>query len=193
MKKGVRFFFAGLMNLSAAGLVFAMPAVAAMAPSPDRTNALATEQRITEQVRHELVMLPRFGIFDNLEYKVEGGTVTLMGQVRNPVLKEDAAGSVKHIEGVEQVKNEIEVLPVSLNDDRIRRQVAGAVLSDPRLSRYAIQPVPPIHVIVKNGNVDLEGMVRDQADKDAAGLRANGVFGAFSVQNNLQVEKAITR
>jgi hyperosmotically inducible protein len=112
-----------------------------------------------------------------------------MGQVARPTLKSDAENVVKKIEGVEHVKNEIEVLPVSPNDDRIRRAVFRAVYSDPTMERYAIQAVPPIHIIVKNGNVALEGVVATEADKNIAGIRANGVSGVFSVTNNLRVEK----
>jgi hyperosmotically inducible protein len=134
-------------------------------------------------------MLPQFGIFDNLAYKIDGGTVTLLGQVRNAVLKDEAEQAVKHIEGVDRVENQIEILPVSFNDDRIRRQVARAIFNQPRLFSYAIQPVPPIHIIVQNGRVDLEGMVRNQGDKNVAFIMANGVPGVFAVQNDLQVEK----
>jgi hyperosmotically inducible periplasmic protein len=146
------------------------------------------EQRLTAEVHHALVMIPQFTIFDNLSYRVEGGTVTLYGQVRNAIVKDEAQSSVRSLEGVERVINRIEILPVSLNDDRIRRQVAVALLNDPRLSSYAIQPVPPIHIIVKNGHVDLQGVVRTQTDKDTAFIRANSVPGVFSVDNNLQVE-----
>ena len=146
-------------------------------------------ERIVREVRHELVMLPYYGVFDNLAYKVDGTTVTLMGQVTRPTLKSDAENVVKRIEGVEHVKNEIEVLPVSPNDDRIRRAVYRAIYSDPSMDRYAIQAVPPIHLIVKNGNVNLEGIVATEADKNIAGIRANGVSGVFSVTNNLHVEK----
>jgi osmotically-inducible protein OsmY len=146
-------------------------------------------ERITREVRHELVMLPYYGVFDNLAYKVEGPTVTLVGQVTRPTLKSDAENVVKRIEGVEHVKNEIEVLPVSPNDDRIRRAVYRAIYSDPTMDRYAIQAVPPIHIIAKNGTVSLEGIVATEADKNIAGIRANGVSGVFSVTNNLRVEK----
>jgi hyperosmotically inducible protein len=104
-------------------------------------------------------------------------------------LKSDAENVVKRIEGVEHVNNQIEVLPVSPNDDRIRRAVFRAIYSDPTMDRYAIQAVPPIHIIVKNGNVSLEGVVATEADKNIAGSRANGVSGVFSVKNNLRVEK----
>lgn len=171
------------------GLVSATLAFATTAPSvPDQ--GIPSQDRIVREVRHELLMLPQFSIFDNLSYKVENNTVTLSGQVRNPVLKDEAQSAVKHIEGVEQVNNEIEILPPSFNDDRIRRQEARAVFNQPRLFEYATQPVPPIHIIVKNGHVSLEGTVRNQADKDVAGIQANTVPGVFSVQNDLQVENS---
>jgi hyperosmotically inducible protein len=178
------------------GLGTAAMAVAQSSGKPMPSSATAgfdasqrMEQRIVKEVRHELAMLPQFSIFDNLAYKVEGGTVTLLGQVRNAVLKDEAAQVVKHVEGVEKVDNQIEILPASFNDDRIRRQVARAIFNEPRLFNYAIQSNPPIHIIVKNGRVDLQGVVRDQGDKDVAGIMANGVPGVFAVQNDLQVEK----
>jgi hyperosmotically inducible protein len=146
------------------------------------------QERITREVRHELVMLPQFSIFDNLAYKVDGGTVILMGQVKNAVLKDSAEKAVKEIEGVEQVENQIEILPPSFNDDRIRLRVARAVFNDALLFRYSMGAVPPIHIIVNRGNVTLEGVVDSQTDKNVAGIRANGVSGVFSVTNNLRVE-----
>jgi hyperosmotically inducible protein len=154
----------------------------------DRSDSPRAQERISREVRHELVMLPQFNIFDNLAYKVNGDTVTLLGQVRNAVLRDDAESAVKKIEGVERVDNQIEILPVSFNDDRIRARVARAIFNDTQLFRYSIQSVPPIHIIVKNGHVTLEGVVANQGDKNVAGLRANGVPGVFSVQNNLTVE-----
>jgi hyperosmotically inducible periplasmic protein len=151
------------------------------------------QQRIVREVRHELVMLPQYSIFDNLAYKVDGNTVTLMGQVRNPVLKDSAEKVVKGIEGVEKVDNQIEVLPPSPNDDRIRRAVARAIFNDPSLFRYSMGAVPPIHIIVKGGHVTLEGVVDNQTDKNVAGIRANGVPGAFSVTNNLRVENTTAK
>jgi hyperosmotically inducible protein len=147
------------------------------------------EQRLYKEVHHALAMIPDVTIFDNLAYSVQGGTVTLYGQVRNAFVDDEAKSSVKRLEGVDQVVDKIEVLPVSFNDDRIRRQVAFAVFRDPRLSRYSMGTMPPIRIIVKNGHVDLEGVVATQGDKDVASIRANGVPGVFSVENHLQVEK----
>ena len=149
-----------------------------------------SQERISHEVRNELITLPQFSIFDNLAFKVDGETVTLTGQVRNPILKDSAEKVVKDIEGVKAVNNNIEVLPPSPNDDRIRRDVARAIFNDDRLFRYSMGAVPPIHIIVNRGHLTLEGVVANQADKDAAGLRANGVPGVFSVQNNLRVENA---
>ncbi len=147
------------------------------------------QQRLEREVRHELVMLPYYGVFDNLAFRLDGGTVTLLGQVTRPTLKTDAERVVKNIEGVEKVVNKIEVLPVSPNDDRLRLAVYRAIYSQPGLDMYALRAVPPIHIIVKNGNVTLEGVVANQADKDRANIQARGVSGAFSVTNNLRVEK----
>ncbi len=168
-------------------LVALVTAIAVLC-ADQRPSSRGTE-RITREVRHELVMLPYYGVFDNLAYKVDGYTVTLLGQVTRPTLKSDAENVVKKIEGVEHVKNEIEVLPVSPNDGRIRRAEYRAIYGDTVLNRYALQAVPPIHIIVKNGNVTLEGVVATEADKNVAGIRANGVSGVFSVTNNLRVEK----
>lgn len=147
------------------------------------------EDRITREVRHELVMIPQLSIFDNLAYKVDGSTVTLLGQVRNAVIKDTAEKRVKGIEGVDQVVNDIEILPASPNDDRIRLRVARAIFADDRLNRYSMGALPPIHIVVKGGHVTLEGVVDNQTDKNVAGLRANQVPGVFSVQNNLRTEK----
>jgi hyperosmotically inducible protein len=146
-------------------------------------------ERIQREVLHELRLLPYYSVFDNLEYEVKGYEVDLFGQVVRPTLKSDAEAVVKRIEGVEKVVNKIEVLPLSPNDDRIRRAVYRAVYSRPGLDRYALQAVPPIHIIVKNGNVTLVGVVASEMDKNLANIAANGVPGVFSVTNKLRVEK----
>jgi hyperosmotically inducible periplasmic protein len=144
---------------------------------------------IVKEVRHELVMLPYYGVFDNLAYHVDGSKVTLFGAVTQPRLKTDAANAIKKIEGVTAVENEIDVLPVSLNDDNIRRSVYRSIYSKPGFERYQFGAVPPIHIIVKSGDVTLEGIVDNQMDKDVAGIAANGVSGTHGVQNNLRVNK----
>ena len=144
---------------------------------------------LVREVRHELVMLPYYGIFDNLAYRVDGRVVTLFGQVSRPTLKSDAENVVKQIEGVERVINEIEVLPLSPNDDGIRRAVYRAIYSSEPLQRYAMGAVPSIHIIVKNGNVTLEGAVGNEGDKNIAGIAANGVSGVFTVTNHLVIDR----
>jgi hyperosmotically inducible protein len=188
MKKGLYAFLAAVLALGTTELAFASSTDRASQQVTSNSNQ-RTEQRLSAEVRHELNMIPEFTIFDNLAYRVDGRTVTLFGQVRDAIVKDSAEARVKHLEGVERVDNQIEILPASFNDDRIRRQVARAVFNDSRLSSYAIQSVPPIHIIVKNGHVNLEGVVRTQTDKDDAFIRANGVSGVFSVENNLQVEQ----
>jgi hyperosmotically inducible protein len=146
-------------------------------------------ERIQKEVRHELLMLPYFGVFDNLAYQVNGFNVTLTGQVTRPTLKSDAENAVKRIEGVERVDNQIEVLPTSPMDDQLRLRLYRAIYGDPVLEKYALPVNKPIRIIVKNGNVTLEGVVDNETDKNVAGLRANGVPGVFSVKNNLVVSK----
>jgi hyperosmotically inducible protein len=143
--------------------------------------------RIAREVRHQLIMLPFLDVFDNLTYSVAGYSVTLKGQVTNPTLKKDAERAVKQIEGVESVNNQIEVLPTSTMDDQLRLRLYRAIYGFAPLEKYAMPVIKPIRIIVRNGNVTLEGVVDNKADKDMAGLRANGVSGAFSVTNNLVV------
>lgn len=158
------------------------------AGTADRVNAPGDTNRIAREVRHELAMLPYYNVFDNLAFRVDGSTVTLMGQVLpTPNLKSDAENAVKHIEGVTRVINNIQVLPLSPMDDQIRREEFRAIYSFPSLNKYAIQAIPPIHIIVDNGRVTLVGVVDNQADKDAAGIRANTVPNVFGVTNELQV------
>jgi hyperosmotically inducible protein len=161
---------------------------AVLARQASQAPARSTE-RITREVRHELLMLPYLGVFDNIAYKVEGYNVTLVGQVTRPTLKSDAENVVKKIEGVEHVDNQIEVLPPSPMDDRLRRQLYRAIYGYPALQKYALGVQQPIRIIVKAGKVTLEGVVDNEGDKNIANIRANGVSGVFSVTNNLQVVK----
>lgn len=146
-------------------------------------------ERIQREVRHELLMLPYLGVFDYLAYKVDGYNVTLIGQVTRPTLKSDAENVVKKIEGVEKVDNQIEVLPPSPMDDQIRRRLYRAIYGFPTLQKYSLGVQQPIRIIVKGGNVTLQGVVDNEGDKNTAGIRAKGVSGVFSVTNNLQVVK----
>ncbi len=173
-------------------LLFAMGAsLLAGAPQQQARRGMSErgEARITKEVRHELVMLPYYSVFDNLAFQVSGGTVTLIGQVTRPTLKSDSENVVKRIEGVEKVVNKIEVLPPSPMDDRIRLAEYRAIYSEPALQRYSLQAVPSIHIIVNGGRVTLEGVVDNETDKNLANLRANGVSGVFGVTNNLRVQK----
>src|SRR5271169_5774570 len=135
------------------------------------------QERIIREVRHELLMLPYFGVFDYIAFKVDGYNITLLGQVVRPTLKSDAENVVKRIEGVEKVDNQIEVLPTSTVDDRLRLSLYRAIYGYPALEKYALGVQKPIRIIVKNGRVTLEGVVDSEADKNFAGLRANTVPG----------------
>ena len=144
-------------------------------------------QRVQREVMHRILMLPYYGVFDMIGFKVEGYDVTLTGKDTRPTLKDDAGHVIKGIEGVEHVNNRIEVLPLSFFDDRIRRDEYRAIYGYGPLQRYALPPIKPIRIIVENGHVSLEGIVDSQFDRNVAGIRANGVPGAFSVANNLVV------
>ena len=149
----------------------------------------ATQTRIAKEVRHEILMLPYFGVFDNIAYKVEGSTVTLLGQVTRPTLKDDAERTVKDIEGVEAVRNQIEVLPLSPNDDRLRIALYRAIYNYGPLQRYATPVIKPIRIVVRSGNVTLEGVVASDGDKNLANVRAHSVSGVFAITNNLRIEQ----
>ncbi len=171
--------------------VFAAALIAWISASaqPQQDASPKAAARIQKEVRHELIMLPYLGVFDNLAYKVDGYNVTLYGQVTRDTLKSDAEKVVKGIEGVEHVDNQIEVLPISPMDDRLRVRLYRAIYGDGALEHYALGVVKPIRIIVKNGHVTLEGVVDNEGDKTLAFMRANGVSGVFSVTNNLQVVK----
>jgi hyperosmotically inducible periplasmic protein len=183
-----RWFSTALLLVSAMLLATTVPAQ----DRPADRGRGRMEENLRREVNHELVMLPWLSVFDNLQYKVNGTEVTLMGQVTQPVTKSDAENHVKSIEGVTKVNNEIEVLPLSPNDDRIRRAVFRAVFADPGLEKYSMGSLAPLHIIVKNGHVTLEGVVLSDGDKNRAGIRANGVSGVFSVTNNLRIENSKT-
>jgi len=163
--------------------------IAAVSGTATRAQEPKAQQNMIKEVRHQLVLLPYYSVFDNLSFRLDGSKVVLLGQVVRPTLKSDAEAAVKSIEGVSSVQNDIEVLPNSPMDDQIRRATYRAIYSEPGLSRYALSAVPSIHIIVKNGNVTLEGVADNETDKNLAGLRANGVPNVFSVKNNLVVTK----
>lgn len=166
----------------------AIPAIAGYNALPK--GAAQGEERISREVRHELLMQPYYSLFDDLRYRVNGSTVELLGEVTNPTLKSDAENAVRKIEGVENVINNVKVLPPSPNDDRIRREVARSVFSAGGLSRYGWEAAPSIHIIADGGHVRLVGVVDSDGDRNLAGIKANGVPGVFSVSNELLVAKS---
>jgi len=175
--------------IAALGLLAISPLAGFAQSNPlPATQPPGSQAALDRRVHHELLMLPYYNVFDNLEFQVDGDHVTLSGQVTQPVLKSDAANAVKRVEGVESVTNNIEVLPLSRFDDRIRMATYRAVFGAGGLYRYAMGANPSIHIIVDNGHVTLVGVVGTQMDKTLAGIRANGVPGVFSVTNDLQVQ-----
>jgi len=147
-------------------------------------------ERITKQVRHQLNMIPYVNAFDYVAFTVSAdSSVTLTGEVTNPVVKSDAGNVVKRIEGVERVSNQIQVLPVSFFDNRLRVRLYRIIYGYPALEKYALGINKPIRIIVENGHVTLMGVVDNQTDKNIAGIRANSVPGIFSVDNQLRVVK----
>jgi len=147
------------------------------------------QARIAKEARHEIVTLPYFDVFDNIELRIDGYTITVSGQVTRPSLKAAAESELRGIEGVETVVNNIEVLPLSPNDDRLRMAAYRAIYGYSPLFRYSMPPLKPIRIIVKNGVLSLEGIVDTEGDKNLVRIRANGVSGVFSVTNNLRVER----
>ena len=182
-----------ILNISGAVALaiatIAAPGISATIAQSDshQRNEKKMQENLMKEVRHQLLLLPYYSVFDNLLFKVEGDKVTLLGQVSRPTLKSDAENAVKGIEGVASVNNQIEVLPTSPMDDQLRRAVYRAIYGDTGLSRYGMSALPSIHIIVKNGNVTLEGLVDSETDKNLANLRANQVPNVFSVTNNLAV------
>lgn len=159
----------------------------ALPSSRQKLGGTNPQARISRETLHELLMLPYYSVFDNLAFRVNGDTVTLLGQVVRPTLKSDAEAAVKDIEGVEKVVNDIEVLPPAPSDDRLRIALYHSIYSFDGLSRYSWGAVPSIHIVVNRGHVTLTGAVDNEADKNMAGIRAKTVPGSFSVTNNLQV------
>ena len=166
-------------------LTAAVITVTSVSAQPQETKA---NQNLVREVRHQLLLLPYYTVFDNLAFRLDGDHVTLEGQVTNPTLKHDAEAAVKSIEGASGVTNNIEVLPPAPMDDQLRRALYRAVYGDATLSKYGWSAMPSIHIIVKGGRVSLEGVVDSETDKNLAGLRANGVPNVFEVKNNLVVK-----
>lgn len=187
MKDKLRALLAGLL-IAASTALCAHPASAPQVDKHQRSEALY-RQRLVKQVRHQLLMLPWYSVFDNLAFEVDRDKVTLIGEVTRPVLKSDAEAAVKSIEGVASVRNNIEVLPLSPMDDQLRRALYRTIYSGP-LQRYSLGAVPSIHIIVKNGHVILEGVVDNEMDRNIANIRANQVPNVFSVKNNLIIARS---
>jgi hyperosmotically inducible protein len=159
------------------------------ASSKDKPNVPQSDADIIKNVRHEIVMYPYYSIWDDISFHVNNGQVELMGAVNQPYKKSDIERIVQKVPGVTSVTDEVKVLPLSPNDDRLRLQVARAIYSYPAFTRYAIQPLKPIHIIVDNGHITLTGVVSTNADKNLAGIRAAAVGLSFGpVVNNLEVE-----
>jgi hyperosmotically inducible protein len=191
-KRAARFAKAALLGgiflaFSTPGVAFSQPFQPLQQQTPARPNA-RSQQNLNREVGHVLALLPFYSVFDILQYSVNGYHVTLKGAVIHTTLKADAEAAVKKIEGVESVDNQIEILPLSAADDQIRHAAFRAIYSQSRLAPYAEESVLSIHIIVRNGQLTLEGVVDSQGDKDAAGIAANTVPGAFSVTNNLVVQ-----
>jgi hyperosmotically inducible protein len=184
---------AGALSFLAAALLIAPQAFAQKSDKNHRDAFMRgepNEEQLAQKVRHELLMLPYYGVFDDLAFRLDGNVVTLLGAVTRPTLKSDAEAVVKRVPGVEKAINQIEVLPLSPMDDRIRMAEYRAIYGDPVLStKYGYRALPSVHIIVKNGNVTLRGVVASEADKNLVYMRANAVKDVFSVKNELEVEQ----
>lgn len=178
------------MKTALQNICLAVAVAAFTVPAFARTD-VGPKGDLADQVRHELVMLPYYSVFDDLAFNVDNGTVTLMGDVTRPVLKSDAENVVKRVPGVTNVVNNIKVLPLSPNDNRIRAATYRAIFGYASLYRYAMGTNPSIRIIVENGHVTLKGVVANEGDKNLAYIRANGVPGVFSVTNQLMVEESM--
>ena len=179
---------AGIAALALSMFGFAAPgAFAATQPSTSEVTRVSTQKPLAEQVRHQLAMVPWYGVFDDLGYSVDGTQVTLTGNVVNPAVKNDAVGYVKSIKGVTSVVDNIKLLPPSSMDFQIRRAEYRSIFGFGGLYRYAMGVNPSIHIIVDSGHVTLVGYVDNAGDREMAYIRANAVPGVFSVTNNLQI------
>ena len=176
-----------LVTMIATLVIGAFTASGATAATPSSPP----QGRIAKQVRHELLTLPYYGVFDNLAYKVDGNTVTLYGQVVHASTRSDAAARVSRLAGVSRVVNNIEVLPLSSMDNSIRLRTFRAIARMGGLNRYMMGANPSIHIVVNHGQVSLEGVVDSSADRQLAYMAANQVSGVFSVTNNLRLESQL--
>jgi hyperosmotically inducible periplasmic protein len=186
MRHVIRKHFARLFVLV---LILAVPFVRAQHPpaKPATNGPKPEEPQLSHEIRHQLFVLPYYSVFDYIAFRLDGDKVTLTGFVLRPTLRANAEAAVKSLEGVSSVKNLIEVLPKSPSDDDSRRAVYRAIFEDSTLQRYAVSDVPVVHIILRNGEVTLEGSVATEAEKDLASSRSAGVPGVSAVKNNLSV------
>lgn len=176
------------LSLALAGWAAALPLLAQDAPAAKKQGGGEKyAEGLAREVRHQLTTLPYVSVFDHIAFSVNGNNVTLTGQVVRHTLKTAAEATVRSIEGVRTVVNQIEELPASAGDDDLRRTVYRAIYEDPVLSRYAVDELPSIHIIVKNGGVALEGQVESEGDKNRALVRAGFVANVSSVKDNLLI------
>ncbi|HWY07235.1 MAG TPA: BON domain-containing protein [Candidatus Acidoferrales bacterium] len=145
------------------------------------------ESQLSREIRHQLLVLPYYSVFDYLTFTLDADKVTISGYVLRPTLRSNAEAAIKSLEGVSSVKNLVEVLPKSPTDDDSRRAVYRAIFEDSTLQRYAVSEVPLIHIILKNGEVTLAGSVASEAEKNLASARASNVSGISGVKNNLSI------
>lgn len=195
MRNKVKRFKISLIAIAAGLLIIVAPqalmARSANSPANDLSTSANTETsntKLAKQVRHQLLMLPYYGVFDNLAYSIEGDKVTLHGQVVNPSTRSDAARSVARIDGVSEVINNIQVLPLSGFDDSIRVNTYRALTRTAGLYRYFMGTNPSLHIVVENGHLTLTGVVSNKMDQRLAYITASSVPGVFSVTNDLQVD-----
>jgi len=178
-----------MTTISKVMLVAALVLGSGIAVAASKDTTPYTGDALVNKITHEIRMYPWYSIWDNVNIKVNDGNVELLGQVSQPYKKADFGRIVQKVPGVTSVTNDLQVLPLSNFDDQLRLRVARAIYRDPVLSRYAIQAVPPIHIIVDNGHVTLEGVVNNQMEKNVAGIRASSAGMSFGpVVNNLRVE-----
>ncbi len=170
---------------------FAAALIVGVASAKTSAPPLTGDAAIAQKVAHEVRNYPYYTIWDNVNMQVTDGVVHLTGEVTQPWKKSSLGSIAAHVNGVSTVDNELKVAPLSPFDDRIRMQVARAIYRDPTLSRYGLQAVPPIHIIVDNGHVTLEGVVNTQMEKEVAGLRASSSMSFGAVTNNLRVEQPV--
>ncbi len=183
-------FHQKLASVLVLGLLVAAPSLEAQhqrGVKPAIAAPKAEEPQLPREIRHQLLVLPYYSVFDYIAFTLDSGKVTLTGYVLRPTLRADAEAAIKSLEGVSAVKNLIEVLPKSATDDDSRRAVYRAIFEDSTLQRYAASDVPVIHILLRNGEVTLEGVVSSEAEKNLASTRASGVSGINGVMNHITI------